>query len=51
MKNNNEVQYKSDYAFAVQMDGEDPLKTYRKKFHLPKQKTGKPFVYLCGFKK
>ena len=30
------------------MDELDPLASYRDKFHLPKQKNGEPYVYLCG---
>ena len=34
--------------FAEKLDADDPLKAYRNKFHLPRQKSGEPYVYLCG---
>ncbi len=40
--------YENNLAFAKQMDEEDELKDYRSQFHLPMQKNGKPYVYLCG---
>ncbi|MEM7105597.1 MAG: kynureninase [Bacteroidota bacterium] len=30
------------------MDEQDPLKAFRHKFHIPTQKNGEPYVYLCG---
>lgn len=30
------------------MDEVDPLKKYRDQFHLPMQKNGEPYIYLCG---
>ena len=30
------------------MDANDPLAKYREQFHLPMQKNGKPYIYLCG---
>lgn len=30
------------------MDKHDPLGHYRERFHIPTQKDGTPFVYLCG---
>lgn len=35
-------------TYARQLDAEDPLKEFREKFHLPKQKDGSPYVYLTG---
>lgn len=35
-------------SYARSMDEKDPLKAYRNKFHLPLQKNGQPFIYLCG---
>lgn len=35
-------------AFARQLDRDDPLKHFRRKFHLPKQSNGKPYLYFCG---
>lgn len=42
------VTYQNSLNFARKMDREDPLKDFRKQFHLPKQKNGKPYIYLCG---
>ena len=30
------------------LDLEDTLKPFRKRFHHPQDKSGNPFVYLCG---
>ena len=40
--------YENTLAFAKKMDAADPLREFRDKFHLPLQKNGKPYVYLCG---
>lgn len=42
------MQYQTDLAFAQQMDQVDPLRHFRERFHLPIQKNGNPYVYLCG---
>ena len=34
--------------FALQLDGEDPLRAFRGKFHLPLGKNGKPLIYFAG---
>ena len=34
--------------YAQSLDQKDPLKVYRDKFHIPIQKDGNPFIYLCG---
>ena len=34
--------------FASQMDADDPLRSFRKRFHIPKQADGMDGVYLCG---
>tara|TARA_Y100000385_G_C13100152_1_gene644006 strand:- start:2493 stop:3782 length:1290 start_codon:yes stop_codon:yes gene_type:complete len=34
--------------YAKQLDQKDELKSYRSQHHIPIQKNGKPFVYLCG---
>ena len=39
--------FESSLAFAKKLDREDPLKGYRKLFHIPKFK-GKDAIYLCG---
>lgn len=40
--------YQNTLAFAKKMDEADPLKKYRDQFHLPIQKNGEPYIYLCG---
>ncbi len=36
------------YESAEKMDAADPLSGYRKKFHIPKTKTGEDCIYFCG---
>jgi len=40
--------YESTATFATKMDAQDPLHTYRERFHLPIKKDGTPHIYLCG---
>ncbi len=40
--------YQQGLDFAMQMDREDELHKYRKQYHLPLQKSGVPYVYMCG---
>jgi len=42
------LNYKTGLNFAKEMDQNDPLKNYRQKFHIPKDKDGNELVYLCG---
>lgn len=35
-------------SHAHSLDASDELRSYRDRFHMPKQKNGDPFVYLCG---
>ncbi|MEZ4886303.1 MAG: kynureninase [Chitinophagales bacterium] len=42
------TQFQNTLSFAKKMDENDPLKSFRQKFHLPLQKNGEPFIYLCG---
>lgn len=42
------IRFENSLAFAKQMDQEDELRAFRSKFHLPMQKDGEPYVYLCG---
>jgi len=42
------MEYQKDLAFARKMDKADALHKYRAQHHLPVQKNGEPFVYLCG---
>ena len=39
---------KNTLAYAKNLDQSDPLKKYRDQFHLPKDKIGNDFIYLCG---
>ena len=41
-------QYEADLSFAQRMDAEDPLASYRDRFHIPLQPDGSPVIYLCG---
>ena len=34
--------------FALQLDAEDPLRSFREQFHLPLGKDGKPLIYFAG---
>jgi kynureninase len=34
--------------YAKQQDLKDPLRKYRELFHMPMQKNGEPYIYLCG---
>lgn len=40
--------YRSDEAFARELDARDPLKSYRDLFHIPKSHAGQDAVYLAG---
>lgn len=40
--------YRPDPEFAIQMDQQDPLRSFRQRFHIPVQDNGEPFIYLCG---
>jgi len=40
--------YRSDEAFAKEMDENDPLRKYRDQFHFPKNEKGKYLLYFCG---
>jgi len=42
------IVYKSNLAFAKQMDEQDSLSKFRSKFYIPTQKNGEPHIYLCG---
>ncbi|HET6226582.1 MAG TPA: kynureninase [Bacteroidia bacterium] len=44
----NTVTYKSDEAFAKEMDAKDPLNKFREQFHFPKKSNGEPVLYFCG---
>src|SRR6266404_9384341 len=40
--------FSADEEFAKQLDAEDPLRSFRDKFHLPLGKDGKPLIYFAG---
>ena len=40
--------YKSDLNFAEQLDQNDPLKTFRSQFHIPKDNQGNELIYMTG---
>ena len=42
------MQFSADENFAGQLDGEDPLRSLRQRFHLPLGKNGKPLIYFAG---
>jgi kynureninase len=48
MKLSDTVPYKASLSFAQHLDQVDPLRAFREQFHLPFQKNGDPYVYLCG---
>ncbi|MCF8373934.1 MAG: kynureninase [Bacteroidales bacterium] len=40
--------FESSLDYALQEDAKDELREYRNEFHIPKDKSGKDSVYLCG---
>ena len=42
------TEHQASLEYARSLDAQDELKSYRDKFHLPLQKNGEPYVYLCG---
>ena len=42
------MEFQNSIDFAKKIDQEDPLKGFRKKFYLPIQENGEPYIYLCG---
>ncbi|MEO8664986.1 MAG: kynureninase [Ignavibacteria bacterium] len=42
------LKFKPDVTFAKELDLLDPLKHYREKFFIPKDKNGKDVIYLAG---
>jgi len=40
--------YQNSLAFAQEQDAKDPLKQYRKKFHIPKDANGNNWLYFTG---
>jgi len=42
------MQFSADEDFAKQLDAEDPMRSFRDKFHVPLGKNGKPLIYFAG---
>src|SRR5436305_10001325 len=42
------TQFSAEEGFALQLDAEDPLRSFRDKFHLPLGKNGEPLIYFAG---
>ena len=42
------MNYKNTPDFALILDAEDELRTYRDTFHIPLQKNGEEHIYMCG---
>ena len=42
------MKYQDNLSYAQELDSQDPLKAFRSAFHLPIQKNGEPYIYLCG---
>src|SRR4051794_40616585 len=42
------MNFSADENFARQLDGDDPLRSFRDKFHLPLGKNGEPLIYFAG---
>ena len=40
--------YENSLSFVEKLDQSDPLRSYRKKFHYPKNKNGNEVLYLCS---
>jgi len=42
------MQFSADEDFAKELDVQDPLRSFRERFHLPLGKNGKPLIYFAG---
>jgi len=42
------MNFQDTLAFANSEDRKDPLKSFRRSFHIPKQPNGKKHLYFCG---
>ena len=40
--------FSADEDFARQLDADDPLRSFRDRFHIPLDKSGRPLIYLTG---
>lgn len=41
-------QFSADEEFALELDRRDPLAQFRERFHLPRDRDGKPLIYFVG---
>lgn len=42
------MKFENNIEFAMQLDSDDPLHSYRMKFHIPKTPAGKDVIYFAG---
>src|SRR5947207_8097016 len=42
------MDFSADESFALKLDAEDPLRSFREKFHLPLGENGQPLIYFAG---
>lgn len=42
------MQFSAEEEFALQLDADDPLQSFREEFHLPTGTDGNPLIYLAG---
>jgi kynureninase len=42
------MQFSADEEFALRLDADDPLRSFREKFHLPLSPNGQPLIYFAG---
>jgi kynureninase len=42
------MEFSADEDFALRCDAEDPLRSFREKFHLPRGKNDEPLIYFAG---
>ncbi|MCP4439951.1 MAG: kynureninase [Aureispira sp.] len=40
--------FEEGLEYAKQLDTQDPIASYRLKYHIPKQENGQEFLYFCG---
>ncbi len=48
MSKNYHMTFSDDKRFAEQLDADDPLRHYRDRFFIPKDRDGNEVIYLCG---
>jgi kynureninase len=42
------MNYRRDENFALELDADDPLRSFRDDFHCPRRADGRPLIYFCG---